>query len=216
MAGELPVMLNLRDRRVVIVGGGAVAARKAVALLAAGARPVRIVAPTFCDCLPDGLERVSARFEPAHLNGAWLALACTDDSVVNDDVVRAARQRGMLVWRADFSDAEPGDFSMMASHAVGPIVLACSGGGTPGVARRALRQAAQALDPALVELAGVLQSLRSRWRREPTLDAPTRRRLFRWLSSDEAVTIFREGGSPLLMQRAAEQFPTLPPIDASP
>src|SRR5438874_11292581 len=42
-----PLMLDLRDRLVVIVGGGAVAARKARGLLDAGATRVRVISPTF-------------------------------------------------------------------------------------------------------------------------------------------------------------------------
>lgn len=216
MSGELPVMLSVRGRCVVIVGGGTVAARKARAMLGAGACRVRVVAPEFRASLPGEVERVEARFRPSHLSGCSLALACTDDKEVNDRVVRAARERGILVGRADRSEREPGDFTMMALRRLGPIVLACHGGGSPGMARRVVGVAAEAIDPDLVELAALLHRWRPSICSDRARSAKSRRALLAWLSSDEALAIFREGGSALLLQRAAERFPSLPQTDASP
>lgn len=206
MAGELPVMLNVRGRSVVIVGGGQVAAKKAVTLLRAGATPIRAVAPVFCDCLPPAVERVNAAFERSHLDGAWLALACTDDERVNDEVVRAARQRGTLVARADFSRDEPGDFTMMAVHRLPPVVLACSAGGSPGIARQVLRRAASAVERELVSLASWLQKLRPSIRSDSSLAPEARRRLLKWLGDEEALQVFRSGDFEAVMRATSERF----------
>jgi len=78
-----PLFADLRGRIVLVVGGGAVAARKVAALISAGAQ-VRVGAPA----LEHGLQEMAARGEIAHLRGvfqhdwlheAWLVVAATDD-----------------------------------------------------------------------------------------------------------------------------------------
>lgn len=206
MAGGLPVLLSVRGRRVVIVGGGQVAARKARAALDAGAASVVVVSPQTRASLPDGVERIAMEFEPGFLDGAWLALACTDDERVNDRVVQAARLRGILVARADVSWSDPGDFTMMAVHRCPPIVLACSGGGAPGIAQQALRRASAAIGSDLVSLASLLQDLRPAIRSSLASAPHLRRRLLAWLGSEDATAVYAAGGVEALMDQTFERF----------
>src|SRR6188472_3298338 len=96
-------MLDVTDRLVVIVGGGAVAVRKVKGLLEAGATRVRIVSPAFHDEMPDapGVERVHGTFEPGHLDGASLVFAVTSLAKVNERVTDEAKARGIWVNRSD-------------------------------------------------------------------------------------------------------------------
>ena len=92
-----PVFFNLADRRVAVVGGGAVAERKVSLLLGTGAAIV-VVAPALTPWLRDAadagsLEHVPAPFTPASLDGAWLVVAATDQGGVNQAVAAAARER---------------------------------------------------------------------------------------------------------------------------
>jgi uroporphyrin-III C-methyltransferase/precorrin-2 dehydrogenase/sirohydrochlorin ferrochelatase len=90
-----PVNLLVRGRRVVVVGGGRIAARKVGPLLDGGAR-VEVVAPVagseiraWADAGRLVLhERV---FEDGDLDGAWLAFTATDDTAVNAAVHRAGQ-----------------------------------------------------------------------------------------------------------------------------
>src|SRR5438045_1553911 len=81
-----PILLDVTDRLVVIIGGGEVAVRKLNGLLAAGATRVRMVANSFSQSVPDHVERLQERYRAEHLRGAGLAFAATDDSEVNDAV----------------------------------------------------------------------------------------------------------------------------------
>ena len=117
MPGDYPVTLDVRSCRVVIVGGGPVAARKAAGLLAAGARAVVVISPTFDAAMPAGVERVVGVFEPSQLDGARLVFAATNRPEINAAVAAAARERNLFVNRADGdAEGEPSDFAGMATH----------------------------------------------------------------------------------------------------
>src|SRR3954468_20844715 len=103
-----PLLLDLRGRRIVIVGGGSVALRKATGLVDAGASPgqIRVVAPRLPAAFPSGVTILPEAYRPAHLDDADLAFAATDSPVVNEQVVRDARARRVLVCRADVDEAK--------------------------------------------------------------------------------------------------------------
>src|SRR5262245_42932678 len=128
-------MLDVTDRRVVIIGGGSVAARKAAGLIAAGATRVRVVSPQFDSKMPATaqIERISERYEPRHLDGAMLVFAATDSAEVNAAVVTQARHRGILVNRADGID-EGGNFSTPAVLRDGAVTVTVSTAGSPAIA----------------------------------------------------------------------------------
>ena len=101
--------LRLGGRRVVVVGGGAVATRRIPALLDAGADIV-LVSPTVTASLEDLAAAGRIRWEPRRYadgdcSGAWLACACTDDSAVNAAVAAEAERQRTWSVRADDAQA---------------------------------------------------------------------------------------------------------------
>ena len=97
----LPVFMNLRGARCLVVGGGEVAARKAGVLLDAGAR-VHLVAPEIADptraLAETGDVAISERpFAEGDLDGVRLAIAATSVRAVNARVADAAKARGLPV-----------------------------------------------------------------------------------------------------------------------
>src|SRR6202035_3355115 len=78
-----PVDLVVEGRRCVVVGGGGVAARKVEGLVTAGADVV-VVAPEIGDRVRSlGVQLVERPYQGGDLDGAWLAIATTDDAAVN-------------------------------------------------------------------------------------------------------------------------------------
>src|ERR1700722_18616410 len=101
--------LRLQGRRVVVVGGGAVASRRIPALLDAGVEIV-LVSPGATASLEDlaaaGRIRWAAReYEPGDCAGAWLVCACTDSPAVNQAVAAAAEAQQTWCVRADDAEA---------------------------------------------------------------------------------------------------------------
>ena len=101
--------LRLRDRRVVVVGGGAVATRRIPALLDAGADIV-LVSPAVTASLEDLAAAGRISWEPrgyadGDCAGAWLVCACTDDPAVNAAIAAEAEQQRTWSVRADDAQA---------------------------------------------------------------------------------------------------------------
>jgi uroporphyrin-III C-methyltransferase/precorrin-2 dehydrogenase/sirohydrochlorin ferrochelatase len=104
----LPLAIDLRDARCVVVGGGAVGTRKIETLLRAGARVV-VVAPEVSTALAaeaeaDHLHWIPEPFRAEHLAGAALVVAATPDPALNAEITRGAAARGVLA--CDASSAE--------------------------------------------------------------------------------------------------------------
>ena len=133
-----PINIDLRDRSVVIVGGGKVAARKARRLLLAGAR-VTVVAPRLEPSLAalaaKGRVRHQERgYRPGDLSGALLAFAATDDPQLNLLVAEEAKERGIL---ADVVDApRKSGFTTPAVLERGDLLITVSTGGASPVLSR--------------------------------------------------------------------------------
>jgi uroporphyrin-III C-methyltransferase/precorrin-2 dehydrogenase/sirohydrochlorin ferrochelatase len=101
--------LRLRGRRVVVVGGGAVASRRIPGLLDAGAE-ILLVSPGVTASLENlaaaGRIRWAAReYSPGDCAGAWLVCACTDAPAVNQAVAAAAEAQQTWCVRADKAEA---------------------------------------------------------------------------------------------------------------
>lgn len=156
----LPIFLNLKNRRCVVIGGGEVAARKVSMLLKARAA-VEVVSPELCGELADLVEtkqisHINARFEPDHLEGAVIAIAATDDEAINRAVSEAAKARYIPVNVVDAP--ELCTFTMPSIVDRSPIVIAISSGGAAPVLARLLRAKIETLIPSaygrLAALAG--------------------------------------------------------------
>lgn len=139
-----PLLLDVSGRRVVVVGGGPVAARRAGALAEAGA-DLHVVAPFVCEPLAELIADARASWSPrdyvdGDLDGAWLVHTATGDRDVDLAVADAAEAARVWCVRAD--DAAASAAWTPAVARVGDVLVAVSGGGDPGRAVR-LRNAVQ-------------------------------------------------------------------------
>jgi precorrin-2 dehydrogenase/sirohydrochlorin ferrochelatase len=156
-----PVSLVVAGRRCVVVGGGAVAARKVAGLAEAGA-DVTVVAPDICAEIRAGGARLVARpYRRGDLDGAWLAIAATDDPAVNRRVHDDGDEARVWVNAAD----EPAScaFTLPAVVRRGPVSVAVSTGGhSPALAGWLRDRIAAQLGPEVGLLAELLSEARDR------------------------------------------------------
>ena len=189
-----PLFADLRDRTVLVVGGGAVAERKVEALLHAGALPL-VASPDLSEKLQAWHQAGRIRwqvggFHEALLEEAWLVIAATDDHAVNRKVYEAATARRLLANVVD--EAELCSFHSPAVVQRGLLQIAISsGGGAPMLARHVRRQLETLLDDSLGTLAELLTRQRDAIRaRFP--DLGLRRRFFETLLAGPLPRLLRQ------------------------
>lgn len=162
-----PVSLVLAGRRCVVVGGGAVAARKVEGLLAAGAL-VHVVATELSAPLRthQSHPHVTATERPyaeGDLAGAWLVVAATGDPAVNARV-RADADAAHL-WCNAADDPASCSFLLPAVTRQGPVTVAVSTAGhSPALAKWVKEQVGAMLGPEVATLATLLADARAELR----------------------------------------------------
>lgn len=158
--GYYPIMIDLTRRQCVVVGGGAVGARKARALAEAGANVV-VIAPD-CDASLESAERVTLLrrdYRPGDLAGAALAFAASDDRSVNAAVASEARALGIPVNVAD--DPELCSFIVPSVVRRGDLVIAVSTSGrSPALCKIIRKQIEAEYGPEYAGLLTLMSELR--------------------------------------------------------
>ncbi|WP_410016337.1 siroheme synthase CysG [Sodalis sp. C49] len=159
----LPLFADLRQRPVLVVGGGEVAARKILLLQRAGAQ-VRVVARRLSPDLgrqaqAGYLQWLGESFAADMLDGVFLVIAATNDRALNAEVYAAADQRHILVNVVD--DQPQCSFIFPSIVDRSPIMVAISSGGKAPVLARILREKLESLLPAflgpMAEMAGAFR-----------------------------------------------------------
>lgn len=193
MSQFVSIALNLAGRCCLVVGGGTVASRRASALVQAQAI-VTVVAPR----VSAGIEQLSANssltavrreFQPADLDGMFLAVAATNDSSVNRRVVALARDHGILVNSVD--DPSSGDILFPSVVRRGAIQIAiATGGQVPALARHLHGRIDNAVPEEYTLLVELLAELRRELRRTGARIEPER---WQRAIDDKLVALVRDG-----------------------
>ena len=176
---RLPLCFDLRERPVLVIGGGAAAERKCALLMDAGARVTVLAAqlePALAARVAAGdVSHHDGPFTPAMLDAVWLVIAADDDKALNATVADAARERRIPVNVVD--DASLSTVTVPAIIDRSPLLVAVTSGGASPVLSRLLRGRLEALIPAAY---GDLAELARRWRGRvrDALPAPRRRRFW--------------------------------------
>ncbi len=164
-----PMFLNISGKRCVVIGGGQVARRKVRALLEHGAS-IDIISPDLCPELIElaqrGQIRASRRqYQPGDLRQAFIAIAATDSSDVNQQVVKEARSGAVLVNAVD--DPESSDFIVPSYSNRGGITVAVSTAGrSPALARKIRTRLEKELGDEYAALAHLIGEVRTEVRRQ--------------------------------------------------
>jgi siroheme synthase-like protein len=161
---DFAIALHGERIKAIVVGGGAVGSRKALALADAGAQ-VTVIAPRVTEELAEAERQrrvrvVREEYETEHLKGANLVVAATDSRNANAQIAVDAQASGQLVNITDFPDE--GNFHTMALHRSGDVTIAVSAGGVPGAAARIRDAIAERFDSRYEHAVSVLRGLRAR------------------------------------------------------
>ena len=207
-----PVFLRLRGQRVLVVGGGEVAARKIRLLTRAGAA-VMVVAADLCPELQERLlrseiRRISAAFDPVQLDGCRLVIAATDDAGLNQRVAAAAEARRLPVNVVD--DVTHSSFVTPSIVDRAPLLIAISSfGAAPVLARRVRERIEAALPTAYGRVASFMLNLRERVKQQ--LPQAQRRGLWERFLDGGAVERLLSGDEPAAQAEFERLLAAAPP-----
>ena len=164
-----PMFLKISRKKCVVVGGGRVALRKVRALLEYGAS-VEVISPDPCPELIELAERGQIRilhrhYQPGDLRKAFVAIAATDNSALNQQVVKEAKDKAVLVNVAD--DAESSDFILPSYVRRGDMTIAVSTAGrSPALARKIRTRLEKELGDEYASLVCLISEVRAEVRRQ--------------------------------------------------
>lgn len=154
------ILLDLKGRRCVVVGGGSIATRKVEALRRCEA-DVHIIGTKFCDLLAGRTDVTLHQkdYEKTDLHGALLVFACTEDDALNTRVFKDCQDLGLVCHVTD--DPEQCNFTVPAVLKRGPIQIAVgTAGASPYLAGRIRDLIGGWLDRAYEPFARKLAALR--------------------------------------------------------
>ncbi len=176
---HLPLFLEIKDRPVLVVGGGDAAARRVETALKAGGLVTAVAieaGPALKDLAKqDGVDLQEREFRPADLEGRVLVFVATEDEDLNGHVSALAQDAGIPVNVADRLSLCT--FIMPAVIDRSPILVAVSSGGEAPILSRVLRARLETFVPAgLGRLARFAGAVRDRV--QDAVPAGTGRRRF--------------------------------------
>ncbi|SHM45771.1 siroheme synthase CysG [Phytopseudomonas punonensis] len=160
----LPLFHKLQNRRVLVVGGGEIALRKARLLADAGAT-LRVVSPDvgseLCELVGHGAgELVLRGYQADDLNGVSLVIAATDDVPLNAQISEHAQAIGIPVNVVDAPALCSVIFPAIVDRS--PLIVAVSSGGDAPVLARLIRAKIETWIPATYgQLAGLAKIFRA-------------------------------------------------------
>jgi len=193
---KYPIFLELSGRRVVVIGAGAVAARKAQSLLDAGARLV-IVADKIDDvltslCQGTNAELIKSKYAKDYLTGAVLAIAATGDRQLNRQIYKDCQELEILCNVVD--EPQLCDFFVPAVVKRGDLQIAvCTEGHSPAYAGHIRKKLEQTFTDKHGEFLAELKTLRKRIIKDIS-DPTDRKALLGQLVDDKSFEYFVQNG----------------------
>ncbi|MFL5563284.1 MAG: bifunctional precorrin-2 dehydrogenase/sirohydrochlorin ferrochelatase [Gemmatimonadaceae bacterium] len=162
--GRIAIVVHADRVRVLVVGAGPVAERKAMSFADRGA-VVRVVAPRAAPGLiaaaaAGKLDLVLRGYQSADIADAELVIAATNDRATNARVAADARSAHRLCNVADA--AEEGSFSSISQTANGALLVAVGANGVPSAASRILTAIGSRFDERYDDALVALRALRER------------------------------------------------------
>lgn len=170
-----PVYLNLTGKLCVIIGGGYVAEGKIPSLTQSGAR-IKLVSPTATPNIREAdakgeLEWQQREYLAGDLEGAFIAIAATNEPLVNQQIFQEAELSGVMLNAVD--DTPRCTFIAPSIVKRGPVTLAISTGGvSPALARKLRETLTDASTLDWVDLAPVLAKARQEVKRRGAVVDP--------------------------------------------
>ncbi len=196
-----PLMIDLKDKKCIIVGGGEVAARKYKTLKEAGAL-ITVISPQLHSDLQSGLNHftyMNRLFQKGDTRGAFIVVAATDDKSANLKVYEDAISHVPLINVVDQPELCTFTFPSVLRRGFLHIAVSTSGV-SPAMSKKIRHQLEEIYGPEYETFLERLSTLRQEII-ENIKHSDIRKFLFQELISDVVIEEFKKGNDSLLEQR---------------
>ena len=190
-----PVNLQISNRSCIVIGGGSVAERKVVALLAAGAC-VTVLSPEVTPKLnkliqETKINHIARGYVVGDVNGFFIVISATNNSAINKLVAEEANKAGALINVADAP--ELGNFNVPSQISHGDLLITVSTGGkSPALARRLGAELAQRYGPEYGTYLNLVAEARGKMKKN-MLSSKDREVFWRQTIDQEVINLLKEG-----------------------
>ncbi len=195
MPGYYPILLDLNNKRCVVIGGGKVAERKITSLVRAKAI-VTVVSPELTKPLQQMAEKkkihyVNDCFKEIYLDKAFLVVGAVGNSKINHHVFEAAAKKNKLVNIVN----SPDECNFMVPSVIkqGALIISISTGGkSPALAKKIRKQLENQFGKAYKDFLSFMGELRQRI----IVQFPNtkhRNKIFQALVDSELLDLFKKG-----------------------
>lgn len=157
-----PLLFNLKNKKVLVVGGGKIAARRIVTLLENGMQVIA-VSPDFSEAIIKTEHRqltlINACYHKEQLADIDLAVAATDNRELNQQIKRDCQCQ--KIWCNRVDDPDDSDFIFPSVIRRGDLTLSvCTEGASPFLTKRIVDELADRYDESYTEKTALLRLLR--------------------------------------------------------
>ena len=191
-----PAFVDIESQACLVVGGGAIAAEKAAALLDCGA-DVTVISPDLTEELRDrvdrgGLRWIARQYEPGDVPGHRLVISATDSTEVNERVYQDAEAEGIMVNVVDVTALCR--YIVPSVVRQGDLCIAISTGGkSPALAKKIRGQLEGDFGSEYAVLLDLLGRYRPQMKARHPDEIETRARLWTSLVDSDILDLIREG-----------------------
>jgi len=196
MNNYYPIILNIKDKKCIVIGGGEVAERKIKALLQARAR-VFLISPTLTKNLrkmvkEGNIIHIARQYHRGDIKDAFLVIVATDDEHLNRAVSEEAHELGIPVNVVD--RPELCSFIVPATIKKGNLLIAIStSGASPALAAKLKSFICRCIPNGIEQVLEYLQNKRKQILSNVS-DPEERKRLLKMIGSEDMFKLLQEEG----------------------
>ncbi|MGL4606165.1 MAG: precorrin-2 dehydrogenase/sirohydrochlorin ferrochelatase family protein [Eubacteriaceae bacterium] len=160
----LPLLFNLKNKRILVVGAGKIGTKRVEILLENGGQ-VFCLGLEFSDRIKEiqnsNLKFIKKKYEPKDLRGMALVVVATNDKQLNARIKKDAEELGILCNRSDAP--EDSDFIFPGTLRRGELSISvCTEGASPSLTKSILKDLAVQYDESYIERIKRLKECRKR------------------------------------------------------
>lgn len=188
--GYMPIFANVQGKKILVVGGGKVAFRKASRFIRYGAE-VTVIAPDICEDLEklEEIKLIKRRVAPQDIKKDYIfVLTATNDSCLNREIGFLCKTMDIPINRSD--DYSEGDLITGSVVEAGGIYVSVFSSGVPEMSKFVSKKIEETLDKPVRELHEVLKSLRGKIN-----SSERKKKIYERFVSDVALDMIKEQGA---------------------